>query len=183
MDTSRFWPFSLSVYGHAAVQEECLALQDRHAIDVNLLLFCAFAGAVHGALVPAHELNQAAALVGDWHRNVITPLRAARRGLKPFAAVSGMATAAGAMRGNAKALELEAERLEQMMLEHWSTARIAAWPRARPADAVAANIRTLFALTASAGAADLPQQLIAAAVAAAPAQRGSRLSRESRRKF
>src|SRR6202000_1576818 len=45
---SRFWTFSLAVYADPAVQRECLALQDDHGVDVNLLLFCAFVGAVHG---------------------------------------------------------------------------------------------------------------------------------------
>ena len=39
-----FWEFSLRVYGNGGVPTACLALQERHAIDVNLLLFCAWIG-------------------------------------------------------------------------------------------------------------------------------------------
>lgn len=169
MDRSRFWSFSLIVYGRSAVQRECLDLQDRHGVDVNLLLFCAFVGAVHGAVLPADDLKQAAGLVGEWHGKVVINLREARRALKPFAmGTSTMAAAAGAMRDNVKAMELEAERIEQTMLEHWSTARLGSWPRTQPVEAVTANIRALLALGAgSASAPELPHHLIAAAVAAA----------------
>jgi uncharacterized protein (TIGR02444 family) len=36
-----FWDFSLKVYAAAGVADECILLQDRFGIDVNLLLFCA----------------------------------------------------------------------------------------------------------------------------------------------
>jgi len=35
-----FWDFSLAVWGREAVKPACLALQARHGIDVNILLFC-----------------------------------------------------------------------------------------------------------------------------------------------
>ncbi|HEY9550471.1 MAG TPA: TIGR02444 family protein, partial [Kiloniellaceae bacterium] len=39
-----FWQFSGAVYARRGVAEACLALQQRHGLDVNLLLFCAWAG-------------------------------------------------------------------------------------------------------------------------------------------
>ena len=42
-DDGRFWAFSLDVYGRPGVAPACLALQDRHGLDVNLLLFCCWA--------------------------------------------------------------------------------------------------------------------------------------------
>ncbi len=39
-----FWDFSLAVWGREAVEPACLALQERHGIDVNVLLFCGWAG-------------------------------------------------------------------------------------------------------------------------------------------
>jgi uncharacterized protein (TIGR02444 family) len=163
---SRFWRFSLSVYADAGVQAECLDLQDRFGIDVNLLLFCAYVGAGHGALLPQPVLQEAAGLIADWHNTIVRSLRTARRALKQFAADR---PAAAELRGGVKAAELEAERLEQLMLEAWSGPRIAGWPRAEPEAAVAANIRTLFAAgNGAARQAGPPRQLIAAALAAAP---------------
>lgn len=168
-DQSRFWSFSLTVYSKPDVQKECLDLQDRHAIDVNLILFCAFAGAVHGAVLPDDALKQAAGLVGGWHKDVVINLREARRALKPFATgSSSVASAAGALRNSVKAMELEAERLEQMLLEEWSASRLSAWPRMQAVEATAANIRALLAVGAgSAAEPELPENLVAAAVAAA----------------
>lgn len=166
---SQFWTFSLNVYGAAGVPEECLQLQDRYGVDVNLLLFCAYVGAVHGALLPDREVRAAAAAVCDWNNNIVASLREARRALKPFAAnSSATGAAAAALRTTVKTAELEAERLEQMILETWSAARIGTWPRAEPQAAISANAATLLATYGI--TLDLPSltsHLIAAALAAA----------------
>ncbi len=169
-DTSAFWRFSLSAYRDPGVQTECLDLQDRLGIDVNLLLFCAFIGAVYGAALPDREMEAAAGLVRSWHDDVVGGLRRVRRTLKPLATgTSSIAVPAAKLRDGVKASELEAEQIEQMMLERWSKTRIGGWARRRPADAVADNIRLLFATCAgSARQSELPRRLLAAALAASP---------------
>jgi uncharacterized protein (TIGR02444 family) len=163
-EPSRFWSFSVAVYSDSGVQAECLDLQDRYGVDVNLLLLCAYVGAIGGAVLPQSDLREVAGLVADWHRRVVQSLRTARRALKPFAAdPSPRGVLAAGLRSNVKAAELEAESIEQMMLEEWSARRIDRWPRAEPEAAVAANIRTLLA---TCDAPDLPQQLVAAVLAA-----------------
>jgi uncharacterized protein (TIGR02444 family) len=142
---SQFWAFSVSVYGASGVPEECLQLQDRYGVDVNLLLFCAYVGAVHGALLPDRDVRAAAATINDWNKNIVSSLREARRALKPFAADSSAASApAATLRTTVKAAELEAERLEQMMLATWSVSRVGTWPRAKAEAAVAANVAALL---------------------------------------
>ncbi len=169
-DTSPFWRFSLIVYGDPGVQTECLDLQDRFGIDVNLLLFCTFIGAVYGAVLPDRDLEAAAGLVGAWHQDVVGSLRRARRTLKPFATdASPILSLAAKLRADVKASELEAERIEQMMLERWSKTRMEGWARRRPADAVADNIRALLSTCGgSARQPELPRYLLAAGLAAAP---------------
>ncbi len=166
---SSLWAFSLSVYANAAVQAECLDLQDRHGNDVNLLLFCAHVGAVLCAVLSDTEIRQAASIVGEWQNSIVKRLREARRALKPFATdLSPILSSAATLRTGVKAIELKAERIEQMMLEAWATVRIDTWPRAQPAGAVAANIHALFAMCGgSAQRAELPDQLVAAALAVA----------------
>jgi len=167
---SRFWSFSLAVYSGSGVQAECLDLQDRYGIDVNLLLFCAYVGAVCGAVLPAAALREAQDLVGVWHRDVVQELRGARRALKPFAAAAPSPPGASAaeLRGTVKAAELEAERIEQTMLEAWSADRLKAWPRAERETAVAANIRSLLALSDQVSQPPkMPDNLVAAALFAA----------------
>jgi uncharacterized protein (TIGR02444 family) len=164
-----FWTFSLAVYADPRVQMECLALQDGYGIDVNILLFCAYVGAVHGAIVADAELLQAADHVASWQNDVVTKLRGARRALKPFAThPSPIATSATPLREQVKFSELESEHIEQMMLETWSATRLDLWPRAEPDAAVTANIATLLAQL---GGPDRrpapPNHLIAAALVAA----------------
>jgi len=144
-------------------------LQDRYGIDVNVLLFCAYVGAVHGAVLSAQELSEVSGAVAEWQDKVVRSLRAVRRVLKPITSdPTPIAAPAAALRENVKAMELEAERLEQMMLERFCAAHIGRWPRAEPAAVVVDNIDALFALsidkTPRPGP---PVRLVAAALAAA----------------
>jgi uncharacterized protein (TIGR02444 family) len=143
---SAFWNFSGAVYGADAVQNECLTLQDQFGLDVNLILLCAFAGAIHGVALMPDDIASARALVGPWHKDIVSSLRAMRRRLKTIdtpGAVS--AKAAADLRTQVKAAELEAERIEQMMLEQWAGTRFEARPRGNPRETVPANLETLLA--------------------------------------
>jgi uncharacterized protein (TIGR02444 family) len=108
-----FWDYSLAVYARPGVAEACLALQDRHGLDVNILLFCCWAGQ-RGRALSAAELEGLMAAVGPWHEGVVKPLRAVRRWLKGQSTAPG--AAAEALRQEVKAQELEAERIEQQIL-------------------------------------------------------------------
>lgn len=165
---SHFWEFSLTVYGGPGVQEECLLLQDRYGVDINVLLFCAYAGAVHGAVMADHDVRAVVAATDEWNTTIVGSLRKARRALKPFAAdASAAGASAAALRTSVKAAELEAERIEQIMLEMWSVSRLEAWPRAQPETAVAANIAAVLAIHGIAvGQPDLTSHLAAAALTA-----------------
>jgi uncharacterized protein (TIGR02444 family) len=167
-DESRFWTFSLTVYGDPVVQKECLDLQDECGTDVNMLLFCAFVGAVYGAVLSDQAMKEACEFVGAWRHEVVIRLREARRALNAFATTSPIASPAARLRTGVKALELEAEHIEQTLLEFWYTAHIGAWPRAQPASAIVDNIRTLFSISAEGRRQPgLPGNLVAAALAAA----------------
>ena len=104
-----FWDFSLDVYGRDGVAAACLALQDRHGIDVNLVLFCLWAGR-YGHGVTTAELTRLMAVTRSWQQDVIAPLRAVRRHLKTAK------QAAGRLSDRVKAVELMAEEAEQRML-------------------------------------------------------------------
>jgi uncharacterized protein (TIGR02444 family) len=168
-ETSRFWTFSLTVYAAPGVQAECLDLQDRCGIDINLLLFCAYAGAAYGVLLSPAVLRNASAHVAGWHKDVVRSLRTARRALKPFATEQ---IPAAELRTALKAAELEAERIEQLMLETWNAPALADLPRAEPEAAIAANIGALFAASESpCRPQNLPTRIIAAALDASSAGR------------
>lgn len=142
---SPFWNFSLAVYGASAVQDECLNLQDQYGLDVNLVLLCAFLGAIHGVALTADDIVAARQEVQQWQEQIVRPLRAARRSLKTVELQNAQdTTAAMQLRAQVKAAELESERIEHMMLERWAEARLATRPRGNAGDAVPANLQALF---------------------------------------
>lgn len=110
-----FWAFSLAVYDRPGVAPACLALQDRHGLDVNLLLFCCWASA-QGIGLDRHSLGAAEAAVASWRNQIVRPLRSLRQRLK-----RGMAEfpegELAALRRRILDIELEAERIEQGRLE------------------------------------------------------------------
>lgn len=108
-----FWQFSGVIYARPGVAEACLDLQDRHGIDVNLLLFCAWAGA-QGQRFDGGDLGLLRSASRPWHDHVVAPLRAARRWLKQQTAVPE--DLGETFREEVKALELQAEMLEQLVL-------------------------------------------------------------------
>lgn len=99
-----FWTFSLAVYARPGVPPACLALQDRRGIDVNLLLFAAWAGIGCGVALTAERLAALDAAVAGWRRDMVQPLRAIRRRAKGEDE---------ALYRRMKAAELEAERVQQ----------------------------------------------------------------------
>ncbi|MDH3597958.1 MAG: TIGR02444 family protein [Rhodospirillales bacterium] len=111
-DTS-FWDYSLAVYARPAVAEACLALQDRRGLDVNLLLFCCWAGD-RGQGLATDDIAGLVDAVGAWHEQVVVALRGARRWLKTQD--TAPSEPAETLRRAIKAEELEAERLEQLIL-------------------------------------------------------------------
>lgn len=110
---TRFWDFSLAVYGRPGVAPACLALQDRHGLDVNLLLYCGWSGS-RGRRLDARALEALDGRVAAWRDEVVLPLRAVRRWLKTQETAPGEDPPA--LREEVKRLELEAERIEQELL-------------------------------------------------------------------
>ena len=108
---SPFWQFSLQLYRRPGVAEACIALQEQCGVDVNLLLFLLWQAA-DGRQASAAEVAALERQVGPWRDATVVPLRAVRRALKTAPALVGAATAE-AFRTRIKAVELEAERLQQ----------------------------------------------------------------------
>jgi uncharacterized protein (TIGR02444 family) len=110
---SPFWSFSLAVYAAPGVAPECLALQDAHGADVNVLLFCAWLGS-KGVVLTAANLAAIEAAAQPWREAAVRPLRSARRGIKAIADATEEDVAA--LRKDVAALELRAEQIAQAML-------------------------------------------------------------------
>jgi uncharacterized protein (TIGR02444 family) len=115
LSTSRFWAFSLELYEDNAVAEACIALQDRHGLDVNMLLFALFA-ASRGTSLSGADIEQLEMMVGPWRRNVVRPLRRVRRWLKEQSHAADDAPAK--LRSGVLDRELESEAYQQEVMEH-----------------------------------------------------------------
>jgi uncharacterized protein (TIGR02444 family) len=146
------WNFAVAVYGRDGVPAECLGLQERLGLDVNLLLFAAYAGAVEGMALARDDLNAAAADVRNWHNEVVRSLRRARQALKAWSAgEDAIALDASAVRKQVKEIELQTERIELFMLWTWLQRRLASLPRSEPRDALAENLRVVLSLFGASG--------------------------------
>ncbi len=108
---SPFWRFSLGFYRRPKVADACIALQEEAGVDVNLLLFLLWHAVQARSLSPA-EVADLEDKIAPWREAAVVPLRAVRRALKAPAALIAPA-AAEAFRTRVKAVELEAERLQQ----------------------------------------------------------------------
>lgn len=108
-----FWLFSWDLYHRPGVADACLALQDVHGVDVNVVLFCCWAGRC-GRVLTDDELAAVNTSSEAWQSDIVRPLRDVRRRLK----TQDLAPAeeAAALRETIKARELEAERIEQAIL-------------------------------------------------------------------
>jgi uncharacterized protein (TIGR02444 family) len=113
-----FWRFSLNLYRQPGVSDACIALQDGCGVDVNLLLFL-FWLASDDRQLSAADVKLLDDNVRDWRNLTIIPIRNARRKLKDAATLVEPARQE-AFRTKVKAIELEAERLQQEALYEFS---------------------------------------------------------------
>jgi uncharacterized protein (TIGR02444 family) len=151
------WDFSLRFYGKADVSSACLQLQDKHNVDVNLLMFAAWQGKAGRSTLTAVDVQAAAEATGPWRSRVVMPIRALRRDLKGAIETLGANESIGMeihpdleiIRGKVKALELESERMQLAALERLGR-RLSAHNAAGDPDSAAAaialgNLRTVLA--------------------------------------
>jgi uncharacterized protein (TIGR02444 family) len=110
-NTDVFKRFALELYRRAGVADACLDLQNRHDLDVNVVLFAAFVGAARRQQLTIADLGLAHRRVDPWHQEVVRPLRAVRQRLKT-GPVPAPNEATGGLRGKLAQLEIEAELIE-----------------------------------------------------------------------
>jgi uncharacterized protein (TIGR02444 family) len=140
------WSFSVAVYGNTAVQDECLKLQDQLGLDVNVVLLCAFLGAIHGITLTREDILSARQEVREWQEEIVATLRTTRRNLKAIEMGQDalLTNAARDLRTQVKAAELESEKIEQTILEQWAKIQLAVHKRGNSRDAILANLQVLL---------------------------------------
>lgn len=109
-----FWSFSIAVYADPEVAAECLTLQRRLNIDVNILLFCAWIGSAKRTKLSDEDLAAVEACARPWHDAVVRPLRDIRAELKRPPAIAD--DAVKELRHEVAQIEIRAEQIEQAML-------------------------------------------------------------------
>ena len=119
-DTPTLKDFALALYGRESVPPACLALQEATGLDVNILLFAAWRGAVLRQEVGAADIAAARARVAEWHNEVVKALRAVRRRLKTGPAPAPDDRTAK-LRAQVQAAEIAAEIIELEELGTLST--------------------------------------------------------------
>jgi len=111
---SPFWRFSIKFYAVPGVADACVALQDQAGVDVNVLFFLLW-NATQKRTFGRQQVAGIERRIGPWREMAVVPLRSVRRALKvPPAAVAP--DVAEGFRTRIKAVELEAERLQQEAL-------------------------------------------------------------------
>lgn len=110
-----FWEFSLEFYDDAGVQQACLDFQDGHGGDVNVMLFLLFKARDGGAYGPA-GVRALDAAIAPWREEMVRPIRTLRRALKTKPYLPDPEVQEN-FRNKIKKVELDAEKLQQTVLE------------------------------------------------------------------
>src|SRR6266511_817288 len=143
---SPFWHFSLRFYRQREVADACITLLEEAGIDVNLLLFLLWHATQKRAL-SAPEVADLERRVAPWRNMTVIPLSTMRRALKsPPALVPG--ASAELFRAKIKAVELEAERLQQEAMHDLAVPLLGKDARS-PEAAARANIAAYAAMCAT----------------------------------
>ncbi len=110
-----FWDYALSVYKGDGVSAACIALQDKHEIDVNYLLLSLWtAHDGRPPLTPA-EFDALFQVTDGWNREIVCEIRALRaRVSSGYGAVGERRRAA--VRNAALTLEIDCEHVEMLAM-------------------------------------------------------------------
>ncbi len=146
-----FWTWSTSAYERRGVAAALLRLQDDAGLNVNILLWCLWCAQRYGE-IPDLVIRKAADITAHWSADVTESLRRARRALKSPPAQAD-ADAAKALRKTLKKAELDAEEIEQAMLERLAADQLAAPDELSEDESKACARRNLASYAALAGAA------------------------------
>ncbi len=110
-----FWDFSLDFYSRDGVAPLLLKFQEDWQADVNLLLYCCWAGVAGAPRFTESEMVAVCQVVECWQSEVVMPLRTIRKSLKKDTR-GGPGPWAGEVRDSVQQAELTAEQLQQLML-------------------------------------------------------------------
>jgi uncharacterized protein (TIGR02444 family) len=135
---SPFWQFSIKFYAVPGVAQACIELQDEAKVDVNILFYLLW-NATQGRAFTKTDVAEIERQIGPWRETAVVPIRNIRRALKSPPPVIEPAVAES-LRTRIKAVELEAERLQQEALYGLAQSSRLGRPSASPAKAAQTSI-------------------------------------------
>ena len=112
---NELWDFATRLYNNEMVERLCLALQDRHGANVNVLLFCCWVAASGRGTFRAGELTSALETTRTWRDRISRQLRQLRQTLRGGVGAAPRRLSDDLGRVVAEC-ELFAEHVEQLML-------------------------------------------------------------------
>jgi uncharacterized protein (TIGR02444 family) len=110
-----FWDYSLDVYRRDGVSPALIAFQDRHGLDVNILLLCLWAGQSGRGKLDESDFQHVLAVSAGWNPEIVCAIRAVRIRLRDEIALVPK-DLSDAVRKQLLALEIECEHVEQLSL-------------------------------------------------------------------
>lgn len=114
------WQFAVRLYGRDGVAPACLRLQDRHGIDIPLLMFAGWLSE-KGVTLSPQKAAEARDWVVSWHQEIVCVLRVLRRRLKVAPTLVPPELAEGVRLAIERA-ELDSEKAELALLARNSQA-------------------------------------------------------------
>ncbi len=113
-----FWDFSLALYGRPDVAPACLVLQERHGLDINVLMYCLWLARENRE---PRDFKATLDAVAEWHGAIVRGLRTIRQRLKRPVGGADLDLAL-ALRARVQKIEIDAEHIEQLALASGATA-------------------------------------------------------------
>ena len=110
----KFWQFSLAYYQHSNSAETLLRLQNKYALDINLILFALWVGWIESTALLKDHFQILDSSIANWRDNIIQPLRKLRQTAKAQTAL--FSNFSDNFLNMTSDIELEAERICQALL-------------------------------------------------------------------
>lgn len=117
-----FWNFSLKTYGAPGLAPLLLAFQAKHGTDLNLLLYAGWLGASGRGEAGCAHFADCLERTRHWQGKTAAALRGVKHALKAWTDESFPAQSRESLRKQVAGLEIEAERIEQEVLEQTAPA-------------------------------------------------------------
>jgi uncharacterized protein (TIGR02444 family) len=139
-----FWDFALPLHETKGVGEAVIAMQDRHGVNVNVLLLSCWVGATGRGRLGDEGVRKAIEAAEKWNREVVQQLRNVRRVMRPGIPPIDKAIS-DSLRRRILEVEIDCERAEIVMLgQALDRAAKDGHPAEARAEDVAANLRDYF---------------------------------------